>query len=380
VGDEGIEAGTAGDGKGLMQRGGDVTVAAGARTVGAATGAAKAVQGRIIGSPGDPVRPTLLDAPKSVRPPSRTPGQAVALLAAQHLIADFVASRESDDSRRERMEGVLKRQAEALPEVNTEPASARSRVAAYCESLDSVELVAFITDFYFLDPFAPYSLNTKKSVRFNAIDLIADVVAPGQPLVANVKNAEKSVRAAHAKRSLGKIGYVGIGAAVALGVVGILAAPVAGAALGAAAGLSGAAAVSHGLALLGGGALAAGGAGMAGGMWVVAGTAAAAGLIAGGGGIGLYELGSATARGELVKLQITFKVGILDANKDVAKAQEVILGLQQQRDETRNRLEEERRLNEDNAKRVRELEATVEAIEETIVWMDEQKASSVDND
>ena len=114
---------------------------------------------------------------------------------------------------------------------------------------------------------------------------------------------------------------------------------------------------------------------MAGGMWVVAGAGAAAGLAAGGGGTALYELGSATARGELVKLQVTFKVAVLDANRDVAKAQAIIERLARQLADASSRLEEERLLNEDNARRVRELEATVGAIEETIDWMDAELAA-----
>jgi hypothetical protein len=108
---------------------------------------------------------------------------------------------------------------------------------------------------------------------------------------------------------------------------------------------------------------------MAGGMWVVTGVGVAAGLAFGGGGTALYELGSATARGELVKLQITFKLAILDTNRDMAKAQAVIERLMAEADETRVVLAEERELNEANADRVRTIEATLEAIEETIGWM-----------
>jgi hypothetical protein len=196
-------------------------------------------------------------------------------------------------------------------------------------------------------------------------------------IVDRIDVTRKSALAAHAKRSLGKIGLIGIGAAVALGVAGFVAAPLVGAAIGGAAGLGGAAAVAHGLAILGGGALAAGGAGMAGGMWLVAGVGAAAGLLAAGGGTALYELGSATARGELVKLQITFKLGLLDANRDMAKAQQAIANLVAQADATRAILEEERRLNDDNAQRVEDLESTLADIEEAIGWMErEQEAAA----
>jgi hypothetical protein len=111
-------------------------------------------------------------------------------------------------------------------------------------------------------------------------------------------------------------------------------------------------------------------------MWLVAGVGVAAGLLAAGGGTALYELGSATARGELVKLQITFKLGLLDADRDMAKAQQAIANLVSQEDATRTILEEERELNDDNAQRVEDLEATLADIEEAIAWMErEQRAA-----
>jgi hypothetical protein len=202
-------------------------------------------------------------------------------------------------------------------------------------------------------------------------------VGGDEDIVERINTTRRSALAAHRKRSLGKIGLIGVGAAVALGVAGFLAAPLVGAAIGGAAGLGGAAAVSHGLAILGGGALAAGGAGMAGGMWLVAGVGVAAGLLAAGGGTALYELGSATARGELVKLQITFKLGLLDANRDMAKAQQAIANLVAQADATRTILEEERKLNDDNAQRVEDLESTLADIEEAISWMKREQQAAL---
>ena len=116
---------------------------------------------------------------------------------------------------------------------------------------------------------------------------------------------------------------------------------------------------------------------MAGGMWLVAGVGVAAGLLAAGGGTTLYELGSATARGELVKLQITFKLGLLDANRDMAKAQQAIQNLIAQADATRTILEEERRLNDDNTQRVEDLESTLTDIEEAIGWMESEQEAAL---
>jgi hypothetical protein len=250
-------------------------------------------------------------------------------------------------------------------------------LATYGETLSTTDRIAFVVDLRFLDPFAPYTLKSGKATRRAALEKIAALVGGDDRLVESIDETRRSALAAHTKRSVGKIGLIGIGAAVVLGVAGFVAAPLVGAAIGTAAGLSGAAAVSHGLALLGGGALAAGGTGMAGGMWLVGGAGAAAGLLAAGGGTALYELGSATARGELIKLQITFKLGLLDANRDMAKAQQVIANLVNEADATRALLEEERRLNDDNAQRVKDLETTLTDIEEAIGWMEHEQEAIV---
>lgn len=332
--------------------------------------------------PGEPVRRAILDVTGTasvLAVEGDEDLESVALLSAQFLLADLVTSREQDEKRWERMERVLDRQRLALEELELEPEDAVGVLVGYGRGLSNTDRIAFLVDLYFLDPFAPYTLKSSNAVRHDAVDRVAVLVGGGDKIVGQIGETRKSAIRAHTNRALGRIGYIGIGAAIALGVAGFLAAPLVGAAIGTAAGLSGAAAVSHGLAILGGGALAAGGAGMAGGMWLVAGAGAAVGLVASGGGTALYELGSATARGELVKLQITFKLGILDANRDMAKAQRVITSLIEQADATRAVLEEERRLNEDNAQSVEDLEATLTDIEEAIGWMERERESTLES-
>ncbi len=330
---------------------------------------------------GEPIREAILDLEERPRPllPGAPRDLSAALLASQFLLADFITSREQDEQRWRKKERVLDRQRLALREVGIPEEQAASVVRAFGSTLAVTERIAFLVDLYFLDPFAPYTLKSAEEPRTDALERLAVLVGGEAADVARIRDTRRSAVKSHTKRSLGKIGLIGIGAAVALGVAGFLAAPLVGAAIGGAAGLGGAAAVSHGLAILGGGALAAGGAGMAGGMWLVAGVGAAAGLLAAGGGTALYELGSATARGELVKLQITFKLGLLDANRDMAKAQQAIVNLVAQADATRAILDEERKLNDENARRVKDLEATLTAIEETIVWMDQQREQAEAN-
>ena len=332
--------------------------------------------------PGDPVRPAILDSGRQsasimVKKASDLP--SFALLSSQFLLADFVTSREQDEKRWRRMERVLDRQRLALDEVGIGEEGAASILARLGRDIPETEQIAFLVDLYFLDPFAPYTLKSDKVARMAGLRHVAVLVSGDDEIIGRIDATRRSALAAHTKRSLGKIGLIGITAAVALGVAGFVAAPLVGAAIGGAAGLGGAAAVSHGLAILGGGALAAGGAGMAGGMWMVASVGVAAGLLAAGGGTALYELGSATARGELVKLQITFKLGLLDANADTAKVQQVITNLIEQADATRLVLEEERKLNDDNAKRVEDLEATLTDIEEAVVWMERERESVLES-
>ena len=330
--------------------------------------------------PGEPVRPAVLETdatPVRVAMDEVGDPQALALLSSQFLLADFIASREQDEQRWERMERVLDRQHLALDEAGVGADGAAAILVAFGEGLPVTDRIAFLVDLYFLDPFAPYTLKSDKHARMAGLRRIAHLVGGDEDIVDRIQSTRRSALAAHTKHSLGKIGLIGIGAAVALGVAGFLAAPLVGAAIGTAAGLSGAAAASHGLAILGGGALAAGGAGMAGGMWLVTGVGVTAGLLAAGGGTALYELGSATARGELVKLQITFKLGLLDASKDMAKAQRAITNLVAQADATRSVLDEERKLNDDNAQRVKDLESTLTDIEEAVTWMQRERTAAV---
>jgi hypothetical protein len=332
--------------------------------------------------PGEPVRPAVLDSDEysdRVMVENASDLPAFALLYSQFLLADFVASREQDEKRWEKMERALDRQRLALDEVGIGEAGAAGVLVEFGRTLPSAEQIAFLVDLYFLDPFAPYTLKSDKVTRMAGLRHVAVLVSGDDDIVDRIDTTRRSALAAHTKRSLGKIGLIGITAAVALGVAGFVAAPLVGAAIGGAAGLGGAAAVAHGLAILGGGALAAGGAGMAGGMWLVAGVGVAAGLIAAGGGTALYELGSATARGELVKLQITFKLGLLDANRDMAKAQQVITNLIEQADVTRVVLEEERRLNDDNSQRVEDLEVTLRDIEEAVGWMEREQGLALES-
>ena len=66
----------------------------------------------------------------------------------------------------------------------------------------------------------------------------------------------------------------------------------------------------------------------------------------------MLEIGAAAAKIELVKLQVNYKEVLLANQVHLAKAQEVIQSLTRQRDEIEQKLDQERELNEKNARRV----------------------------
>ena len=325
-------------------------------------------------------RPALLDAePAPPDPEGPDPADdhlTLSLTAAQTLVADFIASDQENPERRAKMDNVIARLRETID--LTLPAGTASHfapvgyLAAVGEHLAENDRLSFLIELYFLDPFAPYTLKYRDRVRREALRRVAVLMGDDKKSIRRIKKTGDEALKSHSKQNWAKVGLIGIGAAVVLGIGGFMAAPILGAALGAGAGLAGAAATAHGLALLGGGALAAGGAGMAGGMWLVAGAGAALGAVAGGGGVKLYQLGADQARGELVKLQVTFKLTLLQDQADQAKAQAVVANLAAQAEELKQKVEEERQLNDDNARRVKDLEDTLEALEETILWMRSQ--------
>lgn len=302
---------------------------------------------------------------------------ALSLAAAQLLVADFIASQEEDAERRTKMDNVIARQRESVEQTLESDAAKhfdpRSYVQAVGARLEEKDRLAFLIELFFLDPFAPYTLKYRGKAQQKALQKTADLLGAKSKDIRRISRTSKDAMQSHSKQNWGKVGLVGVGAAVLLGVGGFVVAPLLGAALGAGAGLAGAAATAHGLALLGGGALAAGGAGMAGGMWMVAGAGAALGVIGGGGGMKLFQLGADQARGELVKLQVTFKLTLLQDQADRAKAQAVVTSLAEQAEELKERVEEERGLNDENSRRITDLEATLEAIDETLQWMRAQE-------
>ncbi len=233
------------------------------------------------------------------------------------------------------------------------------------------QVVTLIIDLAFTNPFAPYELKFKEKDFWQVLKNLGGIFHLHPSDVEQIRETQQEAFRAHRHRAWRKIALFGISGVIALGTGGFLLAPLIGTTIGMAAGLSGAAATSHGLAILGGGSLAIGGMGMAGGMWVVAGTGATIGLLSAGGVPLLLEIGAATAKIEIIKLQVRYKEVLLANQMHLAKSQEVIVSLAQQRDAIARRLDQERELNEKNAQRVQDIEEKLEVLENALKWMKE---------
>lgn len=300
---------------------------------------------------------------------------ALGLAAGTLVMAAEIAEREKDEKRRDKMLRVVDRKwasvRDSWPEVGEDAEDALAKATGDWEEKDRVRL---LIDLDFAEPFIPYELKYVGADKDASLEKVAWVLGLGTSAAASVRRTRRDAIKAHRRLDWTKIGVYGVGGAVLVGTLGFFAAPLLGGALGAGAGLGGAAAAAHGLALLGGGSLAMGGAGMAGGLWLVTGVGAAAGVIGGGGSTALLQLGAAQAKIELLKLQINYKLTILDSQMDTIKAQEVISSLAEQQEELRAKLDEEKELNDRNAGRVKEVEETLQTLGEAVKWMQAQTA------
>lgn len=267
-----------------------------------------------------------------------------------------------------RMDGVVVQRYKALCERLGEGSdfNPAGTIEAMASDWSDAERTVALIELLSADPFLPYEIKHSRKSYDDAMAKVAALIGADEDLVAEVGDVLSQARSSHRRRSLARVGIMGFGAALALGTAGFAAAPVMGAALGTAAGFSGAAATSFGLAALGGSA------GMSGGMWLIATSAAGTGFAAGSGGALLYTLGERDVRAELVKLQASYKLVLLRTKGRTELAESALRSLRNEAEEMETRLNEERRLNDDNAVRVTELEAKLEAVLEAIEWMDAQ--------
>lgn len=296
---------------------------------------------------------------------------------ATHLMAQYIADHTKGE-RREKMERVVARQAKGLEQLFADGGVAGAEPGALLlhlvDSWPEGDRLRLVIDLDFTDPFFPFELKVPEDQFEHALGWIANHIGVGKAIIDSIAETRRDAEREHVKNRLVKVVACGAGGLVLLGAGGWALAPIIGTALGAGAGLSGAAATAHGLALLGGGSLAAGGSGMAGGMFLVTGTGAAAGAVGGGGSVFLYGMGAKQAQLEVVRLQVTYRMTMLDRQISSMKAATVVRNLQQQLQELEGTLEEERELNDRNSRRLDDLEAKIKVTRTAVRWMEAQSA------
>ena len=300
------------------------------------------------------------------------------MAAASLILADNLKQVETNEDRRIKMEKVLgikwKAFCETFPSF-AERIPTRSGLPTLLRRLPLDEAITILVDLSFSDPFSPYELKFGKKDFHKALVAVANLLGVSEERVEQLEKTQKDAMSAHTHVNWGKIVLWGTGGMIFMAVGGWIAAPWIAGGIGTAAGLAGAAATAHGLAILGGGSLALGGFGMAGGMWIVTGAAAIIGGGALGGGTMLLQMGAASAKIELLKLQVSYREVLLLTQAEVGKAKSVIKNLEKQRAEIDLKLKEECALNDENAKRITELEAILRAVEDSLKWMNKQKAT-----
>ena len=299
--------------------------------------------------------------------------------AASTIMARELTGMETNAERKTKKQRVLKKKWECFgltfPQYAAELRSLPDLDAFVRRDLPQHKAISLLVDLLFSDPFSPYELKSDRKDFHNTLVAVAKLLGVSAERVDHLEKTQKEAMRAHKHVAWGKVVLWGAGGTIVLAVGGWFAAPWIAGGIGAAAGLSGAAATSYGLAILGGGSLALGGSGMAGGIWIVTGAAATIGGGAFGGGTLLLQVGEANAKIELLKLQVSYREGLLRTQAELGKAQSVITGLETRRKEIEAKLEEEAELNDKNAHRIKELAAILLAVEDSLKWIKKQKAA-----
>ncbi|PYE55491.1 hypothetical protein [Deinococcus yavapaiensis] len=285
---------------------------------------------------------------------------ALRYILALYLLAHEIAAREKDKGQKQKMEAVLKLKREALAELS-EPADiyrVQKRLRELSSKLTPAEALRLMVDLAFSNPFSPYELSFSQKVFEDAL---RDVAPPLTLLGGDAQRAiAERNEALKALAGPNWIPLLYVGGMAIMAALGIFYGPVLVGLVGA--GMSGAAAVTSGLAFLGGGSMALGGMGMTGGLWLVSTASAVTGAVAWAGGMTILKvlrhLGPSGALIELAKLVTTFSLLLQRDLLGNAAAKEYITNLEAQLNALEIEIEEEKRLNDKGARRVRDLEAT----------------------
>ena len=327
---------------------------------------------------------TLMGPSSKFDTPSPTPDRdeeyALKLAVCSTFLAEYLAEQQGKEKRREKMIRVVDEKKALLRDTffrcRDDMPSGTELLALMPPQPMRDQTLELLIDLSFSNPFAPYELKFDAAHLFVGLNELAVYFGLERNAVKNLRETRKAALKAHRQFSWIKIALFGGGGFAVFALGGYFLAPIIGTAIGAATGLYGAAATAHGLAILGGGSLALGGAGMAGGTWLVTSISAAIGATVLGGSQLLLALSSDQLRLELVKLQMNYKLILLEGQTHIAKAQEVISGLEEKRQFVEHQLEHERLLNDKNSWRLKELETKLQAIIQAKDWMEEQRKSA----
>jgi len=297
-------------------------------------------------------------------------------------VASTLTERETDAERQARKAKIVALKLQLLSKIDsgvqetfTTPTQLFVALAGRVEPWPETKRDALLIEVAFAAPFAPYEVQVTDKQHLEALRVFAAGVGLPGRRADDVMASIASARRAHQHIEWGKIAVGVVIGSVVIGAGGYLVAPLIAAQLGAAAGLSGAAAVSHGLALIGGGSLVVGGGGMAGGMALITTMGVGVGAVGVGGATALWNAGYAAAVTELVKLQVSYREILLRGHLREHVAAQVIEELVAQRNELRQKIADEKALNDSGAQRVKELEKIERGYADAIEWLGEQQES-----
>lgn len=287
-------------------------------------------------------------------------------------LANGLAQRCSDKERSERMHRAVEKLRKQVGLASADEALAKLQR----RSLEwaPLERRLLLVDLWSVEAFSPYEIKVSKSDQRGELhDLAAAIDASGA--IAEIDRCARELRNSARLKSAVKISGALAAGALVVGSAGYLAAPFIGAYIGTGAGLSGAAAVNAGLATIGGGSIAAGGGGMAAGVMFIAGGGAAVGGAVSGGGLAMYQLGARQAQIELRKMELKFKVALLQTQGEVLVAQRFAQHLDTEITELKKQLDEERLYSDKRSRRITSMERLLKQFEQSESWMKEELES-----
>ena len=300
-----------------------------------------------------------------------------AISIGNYFMVEKLMELEKDETRKKKKENVYNEKKKVLLATflddKKDIINKTDRRNLFCKLLEEEQRIPFLIDLSFTNPFAPYQLKFKKNEFREALLYNCSLLNQDFGIVDEILKNQKEALKSHRKIDWVKVAAFGVGGTILFGIGGWLIAPAIGTALGEAAGLFGVAATNHGLALLGGGALSIGGGGMAAGTWVVTGVGGIIGGGISGGSPFLLQLGAAQAKIEILKLQVSFKTVVTNNQIHYNWVDKSIKNVLNMKKEVVEEFIKEKQFNDKNSERIKNIKATIDALNNCINWMRKYK-------